>query len=98
MNIMILLVAVVIFACVICNRISSRFGIPMLLAFLLLGMFFGSDGAIRIPFDNFDVAGQICSVALIFIMFYGGVRRCFRPLALCSRLGLQGYFAMSCLI
>ena len=72
MNIMILLVAVVIFACVICNRISSRFGIPMLLAFLLLGMFFGSDGAIRIPFDNFDVAGQICSVALIFIMFYGG--------------------------
>ena len=75
MNIMILLVAVVIFACVICNRISSRFGIPMLLAFLLLGMFFGSDGAIRIPFDNFDVAGQICSVALIFIMFYGGLDR-----------------------
>ena len=44
----------------------------MLLAFILLGMFFGSDGVIKIYFDNFDFAQQICSVALIFIMFYGG--------------------------
>lgn len=72
MNIYILLVAVVILACILCNRISSRFGIPMLLVFILLGMFFGSDGVIRIPFDNFEFAEQICSIALIFIMFYGG--------------------------
>lgn len=44
----------------------------MLLAFILLGMFFGSDGIVKIPFDNFLFAEQICSVALIFIMFYGG--------------------------
>lgn len=72
MNIYILLVAVVILACILCNRISNRFGIPMLLVFILLGMFFGSDGVIRIPFDNFEFAEQICSIALIFIMFYGG--------------------------
>lgn len=72
MNIYILLVAIVIIACVFGNRISSKFGIPMLLVFILLGMFFGSDGVIRIPFDNFEFAEQICSVALIFIMFYGG--------------------------
>ena len=72
MNIYILLTAIVITACVVCNRISSKFGIPMLLAFILLGMFFGSDGVIRIPFEDFEAAEQICSVALIFIMFYGG--------------------------
>ena len=44
----------------------------MLFAFIGLGMFFGSDGIIKIPFDRFDFAGNICSVALIFIMFYGG--------------------------
>lgn len=44
----------------------------MLLAFILLGMFFGSDGVVKIPFDNYIFAEQICSVALIFIMFYGG--------------------------
>ncbi len=44
----------------------------MLLAFILLGMLFGSDGLLKIPFDNFAFAEQICSVALIFIMFYGG--------------------------
>ena len=73
MNVVLLLAAVVIIACVICNRISSKFGIPMLLAFILLGMFFGSDGVIRIPFDNFHAAEDICSVALIVIMFYGGL-------------------------
>lgn len=72
MNNYILLVAVVIIACVACNRISNRFGVPTLLIFILLGMFFGSDGVIRIEFDDFRLTEQICSVALIFIMFYGG--------------------------
>lgn len=62
----------VIFACVIFNRLSAKLGIPTLLAFILLGMFFGSDGVVKIPFDNYHFAEQICSVALIFIMFYGG--------------------------
>ena len=44
----------------------------MLLAFILLGMFFGSDGVVKIPFENYQFAEQICSVALVFIMFYGG--------------------------
>lgn len=72
MPIYLLLATTVIIACIICNKVSSKLGIPMLLAFILLGMFFGSDGVIKIYFDNFDFAQQICSVALIFIMFYGG--------------------------
>ncbi len=68
----VLLIAVVILVCVLCNKISGKLGVPVLLAFILLGMLFGSDGLFKIPFDNYDFANSICSVALIFIMFYGG--------------------------
>lgn len=67
-----LIVAVVIIICILCNKLSNKLGIPMLLAFILIGMIFGSDGIFKIPFDNYGFAEQICSVALIFIMFYGG--------------------------
>lgn len=45
---------------------------PTLFIFIMLGMLFGSDGIFKIPFGNFALAEQVCSVALIFIMFYGG--------------------------
>lgn len=67
-----LMTTAVILACILFNKISSKLGVPTLLAFILLGMFFGSDGVVNIPFDNFAFSEQICSVALIFIMFYGG--------------------------
>lgn len=67
-----LITSVVIIACILTNKITSRVGMPALLAFIVLGMFFGSDGLLKIPFENFAFAEQICSVALIFIMFYGG--------------------------
>ena len=72
MNFYILLFSVVIILCVICNRISNKLGVPVLLIFIALGMFFGSDGVIKIPFDNFVLAENVCTAALIFIMFYGG--------------------------
>lgn len=67
-----LLITLILIVCVLGNKFSNRIGVPMLLAFILLGMLFGSDGLIKIPFDNYAIAEQICSVALIFIMFYGG--------------------------
>lgn len=45
---------------------------PALFLFIVLGMLFGSDGIFKIPFSDYEFAEQICSVALIFIMFYGG--------------------------
>lgn len=44
----------------------------MLLAFIVLGMLFGTDGILKIDFENYAIAEQICSISLIFIMFYGG--------------------------
>ena len=54
------------------GRCSGKVGVPALLFFILLGMFFGTDGVVKIPFDNFELAQNVCSVALLFIMFYGG--------------------------
>lgn len=72
MSVYLLLATIVILICIIFNKIFSRLGIPTLLAFIGIGIFFGSDGVVKIPFDNYVFAEQICSIALIFIMFYGG--------------------------
>lgn len=72
MSLMLLVVAIIMIIAVISNRISNKVGIPVLLAFILLGIIFGEDGILKIPFENYSFAEQICSIALIFIMFYGG--------------------------
>lgn len=72
MAIILLIGAVIIIACILCNKLSNKIGIPMLLIFIGLGMLFGSDGLFKIPFENFQFAEQICTISLIFIMFYGG--------------------------
>ena len=35
-------------------------------------MIFGVDGPVGIAFDNYAVTEQVATVALLFIMFYGG--------------------------
>ena len=64
--------AVLIIACLLSNRVFGRLGMPTLLAFLGLGMLCGSDGLLKIAFDDFALSEQVSSVALIFIIFYGG--------------------------
>ena len=67
-----LLCAIVLILCIFSNKISNKLGIPSLLIFMLLGMLFGSDGIFKIDFNNFSMAEDICTTALVFIMFYGG--------------------------
>lgn len=67
-----LLAAIVILLAVFAEKISARLGLPALLLFMLIGMIFGSDGFLKIPFENYALCEQICSGALVFIMFYGG--------------------------
>ena len=68
-----LLVSVILFICIVLQRFSSKIGIPGLFIFILLGMIFGSDGIFKIPFEDYNFAYYFSSIALIFIMFYGGV-------------------------
>lgn len=62
------LTAVVILSCVLFHKV----GVPALLFFILLGMFFGTDGVVKIPFDNFELAQNVCSVALLFMRTAAG--------------------------
>ena len=59
--------------CVFTNKITDNYGIPSLLLFLGLGMLAGSDGIGHIEFDNSRMANYIGTLALIFILFSGGL-------------------------
>lgn len=69
---MIFIAACVLLSCVIANKFSNKVGMPALLLFMALGMVFGCDGLVKISFDDYHVAKEVCNIALIFIMFYGG--------------------------
>lgn len=72
MNMIILLISVVLILCVICTHLSDKLPIPSLLLFLIVGMLFGVDGIFKINFEDYAFTQAICSICLIFIMFYGG--------------------------
>ena len=80
-----LFVAIVLLACSLLKKLSSRLGVPSLLLFIVLGMLMGSDGIFKIQFDNYYFAQTISSIALIVIMFTGGFETSFemaKPVAL----------------
>lgn len=72
MNQILLLAGIVIILSVFLHKLSTKIGMPVLLAFLLLGMLFGVDGIFKIHFENFAFSEALCSFGLIFIMFSGG--------------------------
>ena len=67
-----ILISAVILICVWLNNISSRIGVPTLLAFIVLGILFANNGIIPLDFEDRELARETCTVALVFIMFYGG--------------------------
>ncbi len=56
------------------SLIATRFGAPLLLVFLVVGMLAGEDGPGGIEFDNYAVTYLVGSVALSVILFDGGLR------------------------
>lgn len=72
LNGVLLLVGVVILACILAHRFTEKLPIPTLLVFIGLGMLFGENGLFRIRFNDYSLAEMVCSVCLIFIMYYGG--------------------------
>jgi len=67
--------SVLLFMSIIAGKTGYRFGVPVLLVFLGVGMLTGTDGLNFINFDiaNADVAQFIGVVALCFILFSGGM-------------------------
>lgn len=64
--------AVLLFFSVIAGKAGFRFGVPVLLLFLGVGMLFGSDG-LGIQFNNPASAQFIGMIALSIILFSGGM-------------------------
>jgi cell volume regulation protein A len=55
------------------SRASAKLGVPVALAFLLVGVLAGSEGIGGIPFENYHATFQIGSAALALILFDGGL-------------------------
>lgn len=66
------LTAVIIVICILLNNATTKIGVPVLLAFIMLGIVFGNNGIHPMEFNDYGFAETFCSIALIFIMFYGG--------------------------
>ena len=72
MSQIILFCSIVIFLCIFTNKFSSKLGMPTLVFFMFLGILFGCDGILKISFDDYDLTSKLCSIGLLFIIFYGG--------------------------
>ncbi len=64
--------SILIFFSILISKTGYKFGIPTLLLFLLVGMFFGSDG-LGIQFHSASDAQFIGMIALSIILFSGGM-------------------------
>ena len=64
--------AIIWFVSILLSKAGYRFGVPVLLVFLLIGMLLGVDG-LGIQFDNYKYAQIIGMVALTIILFTGGM-------------------------
>jgi cell volume regulation protein A len=73
-NLTILVAGALFFSSIVATLISARLGAPLLLIFLVIGMLAGEDGLLGIKFGNPDVALLIGSIALVIILFDGGMR------------------------
>ena len=56
------------------SLVATRFGAPLLLVFLVLGMLAGEDGPGGIEFDDYNITYLVGSIALSVILFDGGLR------------------------
>ncbi|MDV2683363.1 potassium/proton antiporter [Alkalihalophilus lindianensis] len=98
----ILLAALLLITGVLAAKFSSRFGVPALVLFILLGMAVGSDGIGFIHFENTKIAQLLGIFALVIILFEGGLQtkwQTVKPVLLPSiSLATLGVCLTSCII
>jgi cell volume regulation protein A len=84
-------------ASVVVSRASGRLGLPLALLFLLVGVLAGSEGVGRIRFEDYSLTFRVGTVALVLILFDGGLntelaalRRVIAPAGLLATAGVVG--------
>ena len=92
---MLLLVGAILGASLLVALGATRTGLPVLVAFLALGMLLGSDGPGNIQFDDAELARTVGIVGLVAILYEGGLSTSWRrlrqvavPAALLSTVGV----------
>src|SRR5256885_3920692 len=70
----ILLGALLVLAGILSSLLAMRFGAPLLLVFLIVGMLAGEEGPGGIRFDDVRTTYVVGSIALALILFDGGLR------------------------
>ena len=73
-SIAVFLGAVLVMAGILSSLIALRFGAPLLLVFLFIGMLAGESGPGGLAFDNVEATYLVGSIALALILFDGGLR------------------------
>jgi cell volume regulation protein A len=93
---------VLLAASVLASRGSGRAGVPAALLFLLVGM--GAGAALRLGFDDHQLAFRAGTIALVLILFDGGlstplasVRRVLAPSAVLATAGVAATAALAAL-
>ncbi len=71
-EIFIFISSLIIFSSILISKIGNRFGVPVLLLFLIVGMICGTDG-LGIQYDHVSGAQNIGTIALCIILFSGGM-------------------------
>lgn len=65
--------SVIVLLSVLLSKSSGRFGFPILIVFMLVGMFAGSEGLGGIQFENYELTHSLSLIALCLIIFSGGI-------------------------
>ncbi len=73
LNNFILVGSIILFLSVLLSKSSSRFGFPILIIFMVVGMISGSEGLGGIQFENYELTHSLSLVALCLIIFSGGI-------------------------
>ena len=71
--------SILLFVSILASKTGYRFGVPALLLFLIVGMFFGSDG-LGLQFHDAKEAQFIGMIALSIILFSGGMDTQFKEI------------------
>jgi cell volume regulation protein A len=94
-GLLLLLVGAILAASIVVALGAARTGLPVLVAFLGLGMVLGSDGLGGIEFDDAKLAREVGTVGLGLILYEGGLQTSWRrlrevavPAALLSTVGV----------
>jgi potassium/hydrogen antiporter len=70
----ILLGGLLVLAGIMSSLVAMRFGAPLLLVFLVVGMLAGESGPLGLKFDDVRTTYAVGSIALALILFDGGLR------------------------